>query len=193
MPALDFGSHGHESSLDVGGILSRGLDERNRDREAGSKVLGGVVLNNSLVGHIALVPNKELVHALTSVPINLLQPLLDVVEGDLVGDIIDNDDTVGSSVVAGGDGTEPLLTGCVPNLELDHFAIELDGTNLEINTNGGDVGLSVSVIGKTEEKARLSNTRVTNQQEFEKVVVFGVHRFCESMWKGEEEEEERKA
>ena len=45
-----------------------------------------------------------------------LQPLLDVVEGLLVGDVVDHDDAVRAPVVAGGDGTEALLAGRVPDL-----------------------------------------------------------------------------
>lgn len=45
-----------------------------------------------------------------------LEPLLDVVEGLLVRDVIDHDDAVGAPVVGGGDGPEPLLTRGVPNL-----------------------------------------------------------------------------
>lgn len=43
-----------------------------------------------------------------------MEPLLDIVEGVLVGDIVDDDDTVGTTVVGGGDGTETLLTGGIP-------------------------------------------------------------------------------
>ena len=45
-----------------------------------------------------------------------LEPLLDVVEGLLVRDVVDHDDAVGASVVRRGDGPEPLLPGCVPDL-----------------------------------------------------------------------------
>lgn len=33
---------------------------------------------------------------------------------DLLGDVIDDDDSMSSSIVAGGDGAKPFLTGCVP-------------------------------------------------------------------------------
>ena len=33
---------------------------------------------------------------------------------DLLGDVVDDDDAVSPSVVAGGDGSKPLLTCCVP-------------------------------------------------------------------------------
>jgi hypothetical protein len=41
----------------------------------------------------------------------------------------------------------------------------------EIDTDGRDVGLSVGIIGKSQQQARLSNTRVSNKQELEEVVV----------------------
>lgn len=57
--------------------LARGawLDERAEDA-----YLCDVVLNDLLVSHIALVADEKLVNALGSVAVNLLQPLLDVVE-----------------------------------------------------------------------------------------------------------------
>ena len=57
------------------------------------------VLNDLLVRHIALVANKQLVDALSCISVNLLQPLLHVVEGVHVCDIVDNADAVGASVV----------------------------------------------------------------------------------------------
>ena len=45
-----------------------------------------------------------------------LQPLFNIIEGLLVGHVIHHDNTVGPPVVAGGDGAEPLLSRCVPNL-----------------------------------------------------------------------------
>jgi hypothetical protein len=34
------------------------------------------------------------------------------------------------------DGSEPLLTGCIPYLQFDSLAIKLNGPYLEINTEG---------------------------------------------------------
>jgi hypothetical protein len=76
-----------------------------------------------------------------------LQPLLDVVEGVHVGDIVDDADAVGAAVVGGSDGSEALLAGGIPlylvlallspatlmsdagepyNLQLHGLAIQLD-------------------------------------------------------------------
>ena len=72
------------------------------------------VLHDLLVLHIALVADEQLVDALGGVSVNLLKPLLDVVEGVHVGHIVDHADAVGTTVVGRGDGTEPFLASSVP-------------------------------------------------------------------------------
>lgn len=41
----------------------------------------------------------------------------------------------------------------------------------EVDTDCGDVGLGVGVVGEPQEQARLSNTGVTDEEQLEKVVV----------------------
>jgi hypothetical protein len=72
------------------------------------------VLDNLLVRHIGLVADQQLVDALGGVSVNLLQPLLHVVERVHVGDIVDDADAVGAAVVGRCDGSETLLAGRVP-------------------------------------------------------------------------------
>lgn len=76
--------------------------------------LGDCVLDDLLVSHIALVTDEELVDTLGGVTVNLLKPLLHVVEGVHIGDIVDDADTVGATVVGRGDGTETFLAGGIP-------------------------------------------------------------------------------
>lgn len=76
------------------------------------------VLDNLLVRHIALVTDKELVDTLGGVAVDLLKPLLHVVERIHVGHIVDDTDTVGTTIVGRGDGTETLLTGGIPLLKI---------------------------------------------------------------------------
>lgn len=85
-----------------------------RYREGGGTNLGDRVLHDLLVLHITLVANKELVDTLGSVAVDLLQPLLDVVEGVHIRHIVNDADAVGATVVRGGDGSETLLTGGIP-------------------------------------------------------------------------------
>jgi hypothetical protein len=76
--------------------------------------LGDCVLHDLLVRHIALVAYEQLVDALGSISVDLLEPLLDIVEGVHVGDIVNDADAMGATVIGRGDGTETLLTGGIP-------------------------------------------------------------------------------
>ncbi|GAT27661.1 autophagy protein Apg9 [Aspergillus luchuensis] len=40
----------------------------------------------------------------------------------------------------------------------------------EVNSDGGDVALRVGIVGKTEEQARLSNTRVSDEEQLEEII-----------------------
>lgn len=97
------------------------------------------MLNCLLACKIALVSDKELVDALCRISVDFLKPLLDVCESVLVCHIVDDDDTVGSTVVRRRDGTESFLTCCVPDLKLDCLALELNCADLEVDANGRDV------------------------------------------------------
>lgn len=177
------------------------------------------VVNDLLVGHIALVADEQLVDALSGVSVNLLQPLLHVVERVHVGDIVNDADTMGTTVVRGGNGSETFLTSGIPlfrgwaglavvswrwletfregrevlshDLQLHSLAIKFDGPNFlpgvlavvagfgreseccayEVDTDCGDVGLGVGVVGEPQQQARLSNTGVTDEEQLEEVVV----------------------
>src|SRR5690242_9536395 len=47
------------------------------------------------------------------------------------------------------------------------------GRTYKVDADGGDVALCVCVVGEPEQQARLSNTRVTDEEELEQVVVSG--------------------
>lgn len=72
------------------------------------------VFYDFFVGHIAFVAHKQLVDALGSIAVNLLQPLLHVVEGLHVCHIVDDTDTVCTAVVGGCDGSETFLSCRIP-------------------------------------------------------------------------------
>jgi hypothetical protein len=69
----------------------------------------------------------------------------------LVSDVVDYNDAVSASVITRSDGSESLLAGCVPDLQLDCLAIQLDGSDFEVDANGANVALGVRVVleGKT--------------------------------------------
>jgi hypothetical protein len=61
--------------------------------------LGNGVFNNFLVRHIAFVSNQQLVHTLCGISVNLLQPLLDIVERVHVRDIVNDTDAMRAAIV----------------------------------------------------------------------------------------------
>lgn len=89
-PRLNLRRHGQESLFDIRGVLGARLQERNfevirkllnRLAKEHTKVnLRRCEVHHFLCRQIRLVSNKELVHILTRVPINFLEPLLHVVE-----------------------------------------------------------------------------------------------------------------
>jgi hypothetical protein len=92
-----------------------------------------ILVHLSPVVHVALVAEDHLLHVRARVLLNVPDPVLDVVKALLVGDIIDEHDAHGAAVVGGGDGPEPLLSGCVPDLELDLLSVQLDRPDFEID------------------------------------------------------------
>jgi hypothetical protein len=165
---LDVGGHLEEGLLDVGRRLGRRLDEG--DAQASGEVtrLVGVDL---AVRAVRLVADKELVDVVGRELVDLLQPVADVVERLLVRDVVDDDDAVRAAVVGGGDGAEALLAGRVPDLELDLLAVELEVADLEVDADGGDVRVSVRVVGEAEKKARLADAGIADEKKLEKVIV----------------------
>eukprot|EP00303_Exanthemachrysis_gayraliae_P009107 CAMPEP_0206003608 /NCGR_PEP_ID=MMETSP1464-20131121/3468_1 /ASSEMBLY_ACC=CAM_ASM_001124 /TAXON_ID=119497 /ORGANISM="Exanthemachrysis gayraliae, Strain RCC1523" /LENGTH=533 /DNA_ID=CAMNT_0053376987 /DNA_START=147 /DNA_END=1744 /DNA_ORIENTATION=+ len=168
-PRLDLPGHLHEGILHVGGVLGAGLEEG--DVHRAGKLVGRLRLHLALGGEVALVAHEELVDVLRSVPVNLVQPRLDVLEGLRVGHVVHHDDAVGTAVVAARDGAEALLARGVPDLQLDGLAVELDGADLKVHADGRDVRLRVSVVGEAEEEARLAYAAVADEDELEDVVV----------------------
>ena len=94
------------------------------------------VLDLSVGVEIRFIADKKLDYVFIAILVDLGEPVFDILEGLPFGDVIDQDDSVGSFVVGGSDGFESFLSGGVPDLELDSAAVGLEGSDLEINTNG---------------------------------------------------------
>ncbi len=80
-----------------------------------------------------------------------------------------SDSKVGTPL-PGCDRPEPLLSRRVPDLKLDGLPVQLDGADLEVDADGGDVGLGVGVVGEAEEEAGLAHAGVADQEELEQIV-----------------------
>jgi hypothetical protein len=76
--------------------------------------LGDSVLDHLFVSQVRLVADKKLVDTLRGIAVNLSEPLFNVGEGVLVGNIVDDDDAVCAAVVRRSDGAEALLSSSIP-------------------------------------------------------------------------------
>ena len=113
-PGLDVSRHGEEGLLNVGRSLGGRFQKVNAER---FRKLPSLICRYDPLGRqVGLVTHQELVDVLASVSINLVQPLLHVVEGLVIGNVVYYDDAVSATIIRGGDGTESLLSRSVPDL-----------------------------------------------------------------------------
>lgn len=148
---------------------------------------GGI--NNFLCGQITFVAYEEFIYILTRITFDFLEPLLHVVEGLLVRAVVHNDDAMRPAVVAGSYCSEAFLASSlrrrkteinstrrgsrrsrityVPDLEFDRFAVEFNGSDLEVNSDGADIALCVGVVSESQQETRLSHPGVADQKQFE--------------------------
>lgn len=168
--------------LDVGGSLGRRFEELNAQRVG--KFLALFRRDHTLARQIGLITHQKLVDVLGSVSINLVQPLLYIVEGFLIGDIVDNDNSVGAAIVRRCNGAESFLSGCIPDLELDRLSVQLDRSNFEVNANGGNVGFGVGVVRESKEQTRLTDAGVSNKEQLEQIIAVVAKRLEEEQEEG---------
>ena len=64
----------------------------------------------------------------------------------------------------------PFLTGGIPDLSFNEFALKSDRTCLKLDTNGGLLVITELVLCKTWKELRFSDSRVTNHYHLEHVV-----------------------
>lgn len=109
---FNFTCHSKESLFDISRLLSGSLNERNTHLV--SILLCDLIINLTASGEITFVSDKKLVYVLAGITVNLTEPNTDVVEGFSLSDIIDDNNTMGTTVIRRGDSTEAFLTSSIP-------------------------------------------------------------------------------
>lgn len=89
------------------------------------------------------------------------------VEWAFIGDIINKKYTHRSSVICRRNRSEALLTSCIPYLEFYPLTVQLNCPNFEVDANGGNERWSERIFAESQKTARFSNSRITNQQQFD--------------------------
>ena len=98
-----------------------------------SKLLA-LLTGNNTVFQVNFVRYKDFSDPFTSVCLNLLEPVGDVVEGSLFSAIIYQYNPHGSFVICLCNSPKALLPCCVPYLQLHSLIFNRDGFDLEINS-----------------------------------------------------------
>ncbi len=78
--------------------------------------------------------------------LDLTHPGLHSGEALSVGNVVGHNNTVSSLVVTGSNSLESFLTSGVPDLKLDGLAININGSDFEVNSNCGHKVLCEDVI-----------------------------------------------
>jgi hypothetical protein len=87
-----------------------------------------------LVRLVTFVSHEYFGHVGSGMLINLLQPILDVIESLLVSAVVHQNDAHRPLVVSLSDSPESLLSCCVPHLQLNLLIVHVDLLYFEVNT-----------------------------------------------------------
>jgi hypothetical protein len=99
-----------------------------------------------------------------------LQPSADVIECIVICQIEDHESTGGSAIITASDGSEDLLSGGVPELELDSVFLSFDNFGHEFDPESGlSVGIE-NVLDVPQEKTGFANTGVADDHELEREI-----------------------
>ena len=78
--------------------------------------------------------------------LDLTHPGLHSGEALSVCNVIGHNNTVSALIVAGSNSLESFLTSSVPDLQLDGLAININGSDFEVNSNCGHEVLREDVV-----------------------------------------------
>jgi hypothetical protein len=114
---------------------------------------------------ITLVTDKHNDNVCVGVVPQLFQPSADILVSLMFADVVDEQGTDGTAVVRRGNGAVAFLARGVPDLRLDRFGVDLDRSGGKLDADGG-LGVQVELVsGKSAEKVRFSNSRVSDQND----------------------------
>lgn len=89
------------------------------------------------------------------------------------------DNSCGSLVVGLCDVFEPFLAGGVPDLHFHFFAIEDEGLDFEVDSDGGDVGLFEMIFAEAGDEVGFADTAVADDDDLKKIPrfssIFSIH------------------
>ena len=125
---------------------------------------------------IVLIAHEDAVDDVVAVVVNFVEPPFDIGERLSVRHVVHDDDSVSASVISGSDGAESLLSGRVPDLQFNPFAVNGHRADFKVHSDGGDVVAAKRVIGESDQQRTLANSGIADDEQLEQVVVVLVGR-----------------
>lgn len=151
------------------------------------ELLGIVCRHSPQMPQIALVTNQHDDDVRVSMVSQLLQPPCDVLVCVLLANIVHEERADCASVVGRRDGPVTLLPRSIPDLSLDGLRIDLNRSRGEFDANGG-LRVEVELIaGETAQEVGLSDTRVSDKDNWRGVLMKEFNAGC-ACWNTFEEE-----
>lgn len=77
----------------------------------------------SSLGQVALVAHQKLEHFLITILVDLSEPIFDPLKRVLISNVVDDDDAVGTPIVAAGYRFKSILSSRIPYLQFDFLAL----------------------------------------------------------------------
>ena len=138
------------------------------------KVLALIIAYVPAVLQIRLVSHQEANHVGLRILLCFSHSILHIVKALSVGDVIYNDDSVGSMVIIGGNSFEPFLPGSVPNLQPDVFIVDVDGFHFEVDADSVEEVGGKNVVHVPHEHAALAHSAISNEHQLQLEIVLQI-------------------
>ena len=123
------------------------------------------------IRQVSLVRDENAHDIAIGILIDLLEPIANIWESLSLRCIVHQNDSLGTSVVISCDCLEAFLTGCVPQLQLDAFIVNLEHLDLEINPDRRHVVRTKSILTESHQETSLANRRISDENELDQLVV----------------------
>lgn len=130
---FDFLSKSEEGLINFAGALGGSLQKFNSQ---GISVLFSLIVGDgSLAFQIGFVSDQQLHDIVIGELIDFSEPVLDILEALFIGDIIDQNNSMSSLIIAGSDSLKSFLSSSIPDLKFNSFSLQIESSNFEINSN----------------------------------------------------------
>jgi len=122
------------------------------------------------VCEVAFVSYEHDGHVCVGVLLGILEPACEVVEGFSPRDVVYEQRTRRTPVVASCDAAEALLSRGVPNLQFDLLSVDCDEPRSKLDADGEVVHWLKALVCELQEEARLADAGVSDDDVLEEVL-----------------------